>query len=119
MSNTTVAAPVLQSNSGDVAWVLTSSAFVLLMTAPGLALFYGGLVNRKNVVNMMAMSSFTAVRIQSSFGKFIFSANGPKTSRVLAINARFVHKTQVFAVKLHVPRIHSACKSRSNSFDSY
>lgn len=50
------------TNTGDTAWILTSTAFVLLMTAPGLALFYGGLVNRKNVVNMMAMSIFTAVR---------------------------------------------------------
>jgi ammonium transporter, Amt family len=62
MSNVTVAAPVLPVNTGDSAWLLTSSALVLLMTVPGLALFYGGLVNRKNVVNMMAMSLFTAVR---------------------------------------------------------
>jgi len=37
-----------QINTGDTAWMLTSSALVLLMTAPGLALFYGGLVRRKN-----------------------------------------------------------------------
>jgi len=35
-------------NSGDTAWVLISSALVLLMT-PGLAFFYGGMVRRKNV----------------------------------------------------------------------
>src|SRR3972149_589989 len=34
-------------DSGDTAWMLTSSAWVLLLTAPGLALFYGGLVRRK------------------------------------------------------------------------
>jgi Amt family ammonium transporter len=40
-------------NTGDVAWMLTSSAFVLMMTAPGLALFYGGLVRKKNVLGVM------------------------------------------------------------------
>jgi Amt family ammonium transporter len=42
-------------NSGDTAWVLTSAALVLLMT-PGLALFYGGMVRAKSVLNMMMMS---------------------------------------------------------------
>src|ERR1039457_3748943 len=36
-------------NSGDTAWMLTSSALVLMMTIPGLALFYGGMVRKKNV----------------------------------------------------------------------
>ncbi len=40
-------------NSGDTAWVLTSSALVLLMTVPGLAFFYGGLVRRKNVLSAL------------------------------------------------------------------
>jgi len=40
-------------NSGDTAWVLTSSALVLLMTIPGLAFFYGGLVRRKNVLSIL------------------------------------------------------------------
>jgi Amt family ammonium transporter len=37
-------------DTGDTAWMLTSTAFVLLMTVPGLALFYGGLVRKKNVL---------------------------------------------------------------------
>jgi ammonium transporter, Amt family len=40
-------------DSGDTAWMLTSSALVLFMTAPGLALFYGGLVRQRNVLGMM------------------------------------------------------------------
>ena len=44
-----------QINTGDTAWVLTSAALVLLMT-PGLALFYGGMVRSKSVLNMMMMS---------------------------------------------------------------
>ncbi len=40
-------------NSGDIAWMLVSSALVLMMTAPGLALFYGGLVRKKNILGVM------------------------------------------------------------------
>ena len=42
-------------NSGDTAWILVSSALVMLMT-PGVALFYGGMVRRKNVLSTMVMS---------------------------------------------------------------
>ncbi|PVZ40312.1 ammonium transporter [Pseudomonas sp. CC120222-01a] len=45
------AAPAL--NSGDTAWMLTSTALVLFMTIPGLALFYGGMVRSKNVLSVM------------------------------------------------------------------
>ena len=45
-------------NTGDTAWVLASSALVLLMT-PGLAFFYGGMVRTKSVLNMMMMSFVT------------------------------------------------------------
>lgn len=48
------AAPVAPTiNTGDTAWMLVSSALVLMMTAPGLALFYGGLVRKKNVLGVM------------------------------------------------------------------
>jgi Amt family ammonium transporter len=47
-------APVI--NAGDNAWMLTSAALVLMMTAPGLILFYGGLVRRKNVLSTMMQS---------------------------------------------------------------
>ncbi len=46
--------PVMAAvDSGDTAWVLTSTALVLFMTLPGLALFYAGLVNSKNVVSVL------------------------------------------------------------------
>ena len=43
-------------SAGDNAWMLTSAALVLLMTGPGLALFYGGLVRRKNILSTMMQS---------------------------------------------------------------
>ena len=45
-------------DTGDVAWMLTASALVLFMTAPGLALFYSGLVRRKNVLSVMMQCLF-------------------------------------------------------------
>ena len=48
--------------SGDNAWMLVSSALVLLMTGPGLALFYGGLVRRKNILGTM-MQSFAMMAL--------------------------------------------------------
>lgn len=45
-------------NSGDTAWVLISTALVMMMTVPGLAFFYGGLVRRKNVLATMMQSLF-------------------------------------------------------------
>jgi len=53
-----VAAPTI--DSGDTAWVLTASALVLMMTLPGLALFYGGLVRAKNVLNVLMQCVLSA-----------------------------------------------------------
>src|SRR5579862_7938597 len=49
-------------SSGDNAWMLTSAALVLMMTGPGLALFYSGLVRRKNVLGTM-MHSFVLMAV--------------------------------------------------------
>ena len=40
-------------NSGDTAWILTSTALVLFMTLPGLSLFYAGLVRSKNAISVL------------------------------------------------------------------
>ena len=62
-----IAAPVeeeVKLDTGDTAWILVSTALVLLMTIPGLALFYGGMVRKKNVLSTMA-HSFVAAAIVS------------------------------------------------------
>jgi Amt family ammonium transporter len=53
---TSAVAPVVTVNTGDNAWLLASAALVLMMTAPGLILFYGGLVRSKNVLSTMMHS---------------------------------------------------------------
>ena len=50
------APPPPKFDTGDTAWMLTSSALVLMMTIPGLALFYGGMVRKKNVLATIAQS---------------------------------------------------------------
>ncbi|WP_173363395.1 ammonium transporter [Gluconacetobacter diazotrophicus] len=49
-------APPPPINTGDTAWMLTSTALVLMMTVPGLALFYGGMVRKKNVLATLMQS---------------------------------------------------------------
>ncbi len=58
------AAEAPKLDTGDTAWILVSTALVLLMTIPGLALFYGGMVRKKNVLSTMA-HSFVAAAIVS------------------------------------------------------
>jgi Amt family ammonium transporter len=53
------AAPAV-ADAGDTAWLLASTALVLMMTLPGLALFYGGLVRAKNVLNVFMQCFITA-----------------------------------------------------------
>ena len=56
--------PALRADTGDTAWVLMSSALVLVMVIPGLALFYGGLVRSKNVLGTI-MQSFIILSLVS------------------------------------------------------
>jgi len=63
-----MAAPALAQeentvNAGDTAWMLTSTALVLMMTIPGLALFYAGMVRKKNVLATMMQSFFLAALV--------------------------------------------------------
>ena len=64
VSTPEAAEPEAVLDTGDTAWILVSTALVLLMTIPGLALFYGGMVRKKNVLNTMAYS-FVAAAVVS------------------------------------------------------
>jgi len=87
------------ADTGDTAWMLTSSALVLMMTLPGLALFYGGLVRSKNVLSVLMQCMISAGMIgvvwvvvgysiafggEGTFfgsltGDFLLSSMGPET----------------------------------------
>src|SRR5271165_2722063 len=77
--------------SADNAWMLTSSALVLMMTGPGLALFYGGLVRKKNVLSTM-MQSFAMMAIISVLWALLnYSlAFGPGTSFIGSLHNVFL-----------------------------
>ena len=60
-------------SSADNAWMLTSAALVLMMTGPGLALFYGGLVRKKNVLGTMMQSFALMAVVTVLWGLFSYS----------------------------------------------
>jgi Amt family ammonium transporter len=62
-SDAATAAPVPVPNKGDTAWMMVSTLLVILMTVPGLALFYGGLVRSKNMLSvlMQVMVTFSLI----------------------------------------------------------
>jgi Amt family ammonium transporter len=60
-------------NSGDTAWMLTSVALVLMMTVPGLGLFYGGMVRKKNVGDTVMTSFAVTCLVTILFAAFTYS----------------------------------------------
>jgi ammonium transporter, Amt family len=79
--STSATAQAAELNTGDTSWVLVSVCLVLMMTIPGLALFYGGLVRKKNVLSTL-MQSFAACCLISLLWVFFgyslaFSGTGP------------------------------------------
>ena len=79
-------------SSGDNAWMLTSSALVLMMTGPGLALFYGGLVRKKNVLATMMQSFAMMAVITVLWGLVSYSlAFGPGNGFIGGLQNLFLH----------------------------
>jgi Amt family ammonium transporter len=68
MAAPAMGADAVKVSAGDTAWVLTSSALVLLMTAPGPALFYAGMVRRKNVLATLMHSFILAALYLCAMG---------------------------------------------------
>jgi Amt family ammonium transporter len=65
--------PASTLSSGDTAWLLASAALVMLMTAPGLALFYGGLVSQRNMLSTLMHSFFLLCLISVQWVLFGYS----------------------------------------------
>src|SRR5450755_1609498 len=79
-------------SAGDNAWMLVSSALVLMMTGPGLALFYGGLVRKKNVLSTMMQSFAMMAIVTVIWGIVGFSlAFGPGNSFIGNLQHLFLH----------------------------
>ncbi len=96
-------------DSGDTAWMLTSTALVLLMTIPGLALFYGGLVRKKNVLSIV-MQSFIAACLISVLWmvagySIAFSDGGALNSYMGGFSKMFLAGIGTDAVSGSIPEI--------------
>src|SRR5687768_15565894 len=78
-----------QISAGDTAWMMTSTAFVLLMTLPGLALFYGGMVRKKNLLSTMAQSFAIACLITVLWVVIGYSLAFTESSPWIGSTARF------------------------------
>jgi len=79
-------------SSADNAWMLTSAALVLMMTGPGLALFYGGLVRKKNVLDTMMQSFALMAVVTVLWGLFSYSlAFGAGNSFIGGLKNLFLH----------------------------
>lgn len=79
-----VAAAAPKIDTGDTSWVLISSALVLLMTLPGLALFYGGMSRKKNVLSTIMYSFFALIVISLQWSIFGYSlAFGPDVHHLI------------------------------------
>lgn len=79
-------------SSADNAWMLTSAALVLMMTGPGLALFYGGLVRKKNVLGTMMQSFALMAIVTVLWGLFSYSLSfGSGNSFMGGLHNLFLH----------------------------
>ncbi len=93
-------------NGANTAWVLTSTALVLFMTLPGLALFYGGLVRHKNVLSIL-MQCFAIACLMSILwmiaGYAIAFGNGGSLHSVLGLNKFFMNSIGLNSVSGDIP----------------
>ncbi len=89
------AAPAAVPNKGDTAWMLTASALVLMMSIPGLALFYGGLVRTKNMASILTqVFSIVAMVgvVWTLYGySMAFSDGGSMTPYIGGLTKAFMH----------------------------
>lgn len=82
-------------DAGDTAWMIVAAAFVLMMTIPGLAFFYGGLVRQKNVLNIMMQSVILTAVITVQWVVFGYSlafssSSGPLASFIGGLDWAFL-----------------------------
>lgn len=88
-------AVALALNNGDTAWMLTSTALVLLMTIPGLALFYSGMVRKKNILATAAQSFAITAVVTVAWAilgySLAFTNGGPSQAYIGGLDRVFLH----------------------------
>lgn len=95
-------------NSGDTAWILTSTALVLFMTLPGLALFYSGLVRAKNVLSVL-MQCFSIACLVSIlwmvFGYGLAFGDGGSINQIVGLGKIMISDVGVDSMSGTIPEI--------------
>ncbi|MSO85507.1 MAG: ammonium transporter [Rhodospirillales bacterium] len=101
------AAPPPKLDTGDTAWMLSATALVLLMTIPGLALFYGGMVRKKNVLAMMmqcfAVTCLTTVLWVVAGYSLAFADGGSLNAYIGGLSKAFLAGVDKDALKGSIP----------------
>jgi Amt family ammonium transporter len=99
------AAPTL--NTGDTAWMLTSTAIVLMMTIPGLALFYGGMVRKKNVLSVVmqcfAITCLVTIAWFAVGYSLAFTDGGGMNAYIGGLSKAFLKGVGIDALTLTIP----------------
>ena len=95
-------------NSGDTAWILTSTALVLFMTLPGLALFYSGLVRAKNVLSVL-MQCFSIACLMSIlwmvFGYGLAFGDGGSINQIVGLGNIMISDVGIDSMSGTIPEI--------------
>lgn len=93
-------------SAGDNAWMLTSAALVLLMSGPGLALFYGGLVRKKNILGTMMQTFAMMAVITVLWALVTYSlAFGTGNAFIGGLHNVFLHGVGISPIKEYAPTI--------------
>jgi Amt family ammonium transporter len=98
-------APASAISAADTAWMIVATAFVLMMTIPGLALFYSGMVRKKNVLATMAQSFAAVALISVLWVAFGYSLTFGGTGRILGTLDR------VFLMGMTLDSVNPAAKT--------
>ncbi len=80
-------------DTGDTAWMIVATAFVMLMTLPGLALFYGGLAKRKDTLNTMAILTgiFADPAINEAGKGLLYGNPGQLLTQLIAVVVTIIY----------------------------
>ena len=99
-------------DNANTAWILTSTALVLFMTLPGLALFYGGLVRHKNVLSVL-MQCFSIACLVSILwmicGYGLAFGNGGEMQMIVGLGKVFMSGITVDSVRVGIPETVFLC----------
>jgi len=107
-------------NKGDNAWMLTSTVLVLLMTIPGLALFYGGLVRSKNMLSVLMQVLYPVcfVSVICALYGYILAVNSDQVDKTIEAITGAAKTGQIGDGKIFVINLDHAVRIRTGEADA-